>query len=86
MCFCIMQFVFYQLLASFAVVIFDILSFVNDKRLKKQTLLCVFVKDIHFVFITFTFMHLADAFIQSNLQYIQAIHFFISMCVYIVII
>ncbi len=29
---------------------------------------------------TFTFMHLADAFIQSNLQCIQAIHFFVSMC------
>ncbi len=29
--------------------------------------------------ITFTFMHLADAFIQSDLQCIQAIHFFISM-------
>ncbi len=26
-------------------------------------------------------MHLADAFIQSDLQYIQAIHVFISMCV-----
>ncbi len=26
-------------------------------------------------------MHLADAFIQSDLQYIQAIHFFTSMCV-----
>ncbi len=26
-------------------------------------------------------MHLADAFIQSDLQYIQAIHFFVSMCV-----
>ncbi len=25
---------------------------------------------------TFTFMHLADAFIQSDLQYIQVIHFF----------
>ncbi len=24
---------------------------------------------------TFTFMHLADAFIQSDLQYIQVIHF-----------
>ncbi len=34
--------------------------------------------------IAFTFMLLADAFIQSNLQCIQAIHlfyFFISMCV-----
>ncbi len=29
---------------------------------------------------TFTFMHLADAFIQSDLQYIQSIHFFVSMC------
>ncbi len=29
----------------------------------------------------FTCMHLADAFIQSDLQYIQAIHFFVSMCV-----
>ncbi len=29
---------------------------------------------------TFTVMHLADAFIQSDLQYIQAIHFS-SMCV-----
>ncbi len=27
---------------------------------------------------TFTFMHLADAFIQSDLQCIQAIHFFVS--------
>ncbi len=26
-------------------------------------------------------MHLADAFMQSDLQYIQAIQFFISMCV-----
>ncbi len=25
-------------------------------------------------------MHLADAFIQSNLQYIQVIHFFLSVC------
>ncbi len=26
-------------------------------------------------------MHLADAFIQSDLQYIQAIHVFVRMCV-----
>ncbi len=26
-------------------------------------------------------MHLADTFIQSNLQYIQATHLFVSMCV-----
>ncbi len=31
--------------------------------------------------ISFTFMHLADAFIQSDLQCFQVIHFFISMCV-----
>ncbi len=30
---------------------------------------------------TFTFMHLADAFIQSDLQCIQAIHF-LSVCVF----
>ncbi len=30
---------------------------------------------------TFTLMHLADAFIQSDLQCIQAIHFFMSRCV-----
>ncbi len=34
------------------------------------------------ILIAFTFMHLADAFIQSDLHCIQAIHFlFISMCV-----
>ncbi len=30
---------------------------------------------------TFTFMHLADAFIQSDLHYIQVIHFW-SICVF----
>ncbi len=30
---------------------------------------------------TFTFMHLSDAFIQSDLLCIQAIHFFVSTCV-----
>ncbi len=34
--------------------------------------------DFHYIF---TFMHLAGAFIQSDLQYIQVIHFFVSMCV-----
>ncbi len=33
-------------------------------------------------FIAFAFMHLADAFIQSDLQCIQAMHF-LSVCVYI---
>ncbi len=28
----------------------------------------------------YTFTRLADTFIQSDLQYIQAIHFFVSMC------
>ncbi len=32
------------------------------------------------VYITFTFMHLTDAFIQSNLQCIQAIPFLFSVC------
>ncbi len=35
-----------------------------------------------FLTFAFTFMHLADAFIQSNLQCIQVIHFFfISMAI-----
>ncbi len=33
------------------------------------------------LFLTLTFLHLADAFIQSNLQYIQVRHFFGNMCV-----
>ncbi len=36
--------------------------------------------DLHFTFTFFTFMHLADAFIQSDLQCNQAIHlYFINM-------
>ncbi len=43
---------------------------------KKKKILTVYMK-------TFTFMHLADAFIQSNLHCIHAIHFFfVSMCVH----
>ncbi len=34
----------------------------------------------HSTTFTFTFMHLADAFIQRDLQCIQAIHFFLSVC------
>ncbi len=34
-----------------------------------------------FLILTFTFMHLADAFIQSDLQYIQVIHV-LSACVF----
>ncbi len=33
-----------------------------------------------FFTLTFTFMHLADAFIQSDLQCIQAIHFYQYFC------
>ncbi len=44
----------------------------NIKILRKSPLKFTF---------TFTFMHLADAFIQSDLQCIQAIHFFLSVCV-----
>lgn len=50
MCFCIMQFVFYQLLASFAVVIFDILSFVKDKTLKTNLTVCVCERYTPYVF------------------------------------
>ncbi len=32
-------------------------------------------------YIFYIFMHLADAFIQSDLQYIQVIHYIVSMCV-----
>ncbi len=35
---------------------------------------------------TFTFMHLADAFIQSDLQCIQAIHVFFQYVIIIIII
>ncbi len=40
--------------------------------------LCITYMDI---VCTFTFIHLADAFIQSDLQCIQVIHFFVSTCV-----
>ncbi len=38
---------------------------------------------VHFRLIkhTFTFVHLTDAFIQSDLQWIQVIYFFVSLCV-----
>ncbi len=39
------------------------------------------VLHMHPLQFTFTFMHLADAFIQSDLQRIQAIHF-LSVCVF----
>ncbi len=32
--------------------------------------------------VTFTFMHLVDTFIQSDLESIQAIHLFLSVCVF----
>ncbi len=38
-------------------------------------------KSIVWTTTTFTFMHLADTFIQSDLQYIQVIHF-LSVCVF----
>ncbi len=49
------------------------------KKEKKGKILHLIIKiickQIGFTF-TFTFMHLADAFIQSDLQCIQAIHFY----------
>ncbi len=41
----------------------------------------IFKREILTWMFTFPFMHLADAFIQSDLQCIQAIHLFVSMCV-----
>ncbi len=43
-------------------------------------MLYMFIKNVTISFYI-TCMHLADAFIQSDLQCIQAIHFLISMCV-----
>ncbi len=45
----------------------------QDGRLgggKKNTVIPLFL-----VLLTFTFIHFADAFIQNDLQYIEAIHF-----------
>ncbi len=49
----------------------------------KKYIVWVNIIDFYFMpkIITFTFMHLADAFIQSDLQCIQAIHFLVSTCV-----
>ncbi len=49
------------------------ITFFNPQKLKPSQL------SSHFYF-AFTFMHLADTFIQSNLQCIQIIHF-LSECV-----
>ncbi len=56
------------------------LLFVKTPHLYK-TLIFIFnqgLTELTFYF-TSTFIHLADSFIQSDLQCIQAIHFFISM-------
>ncbi len=58
----------------------------NDTRPKWQNpdTTCLLTLRVHCYVrfrVTFTFMHLADAFIQSDLQCIQAIQFFVSMCV-----
>ncbi len=41
----------------------------------------LWISSMHGRLVAFTFMHLADAFIQSDLQCIQAIHF-LSVCVF----
>ncbi len=46
---------------------FDVHSIYNQIQLSQN---------IWSLYLTFTFMHLADAFIQSDLQYNQVIHFF----------
>ncbi len=40
-----------------------------------------FLHTTHYIFNKDIFTHLADAFIQSDLQCIQVIHFFVSTCV-----
>ncbi len=45
---------------------------------KEKDAFCSYAIYYRMIF-TFTFMHLADAFIQSDLHYIQAIHCFVSM-------
>ncbi len=53
------------------------------ESVKEYKYLGIIVDDIlsYSSHITFTFMHLADAFIQSDLQCIQAIDIFVSTCV-----
>ncbi len=50
-----------------------------DAILLNLTLIIIIYYILHF---TFTFMHLADAFIQSDLQCIQVIHSFLSVHVF----
>ncbi len=47
-----------------------------DKKYSKYSIIAKFTS-------TFTFMHLADAFIQSDLQVTQVIHFFVSMLIFV---
>ncbi len=49
-------------------------SSINNKLI--QEYLITYILGGTTVYITFTFMHLADAFIQSNLQCIQVIHLY----------
>ncbi len=54
-------------------------SSINNKLI--QEYLITYILGGTTVYITFTFMHLADAFIQSDLQCIQVIHV-LSACVF----
>ncbi len=55
------------------------MSVINDARMNHVCALSVHsyfcLNTAQYIHITFTFMHLADAFIQSDLQCIQVIHF-----------
>ncbi len=55
-------------------------SLSSTMTLTFQTYICIHAQ--HFVQKRSLHLHLADAFIQSDLQCIQAIHFFVSMCVF----
>ncbi len=57
-----------------------LLSSQNINKWKINVYIYIYIY-IQYVYI-FTFMHLADAFIQSDLQCIEAIHFFLSVHVF----
>ncbi len=63
-------------LLLYAHVIFGFMNY--NKKLENKAYIINLL--ITFTF-TFTFMHLTDTFIQSDLQYIQVIHFLVSTCV-----
>ncbi len=68
---------FFFCLLLFYLLVFDVIQFFCQFSNKSQSALILFLTPLTLAI--FTFMHLADAFIQSDLQCIQAIHF---LCVF----